>query len=478
MSLDNEGEQLVDPAAVVVALTVGGVAFVNAIGGGGAQPEDVLPANAIAFAKLDLNPSAGQKLAAYRLVSKFPKGKDKVTSQDTSIKESIFGSIFTGPAGRDGFGLDFKKDVEPWLGDRIGVGVFPDIDGDKEPEVEVAIAYTDRTAAKAALDRAIVNAAKHQDALSELDAPVEPNEPNKTGYAFADGYVIVSNTTANATALVQAGKVNTLAKSEYAEDAKSLGSDQIGVAWADIAAVYKAIPQDQMADPFGLLLQGSLKVPDDAKNASGRFVMGLHADPSFLEVTGKGLDIKGADSLVKADAGTGAGMIASFPADVFGAATITSVVPALAVIGTAMACGIESGVVAADAALSTAKTTPEELAHWIERLSRRPQVERARQVIRLADARSESPRRVTNARHPHRTRIHRHRATGARVTDARGRIVARVDLMVRGVLVVEFDGGVKYEGAQGREALVAEKKREDLLRQLGYGIACDWSGPT
>ncbi|MDQ5839792.1 MAG: hypothetical protein M3537_01290, partial [Chloroflexota bacterium] len=45
-----------------------------------------------------------------------------------------------------------------------------------------------------------------------------------------------------------------------------------------------------------------------------------------------------------------------------------------------------------------------------------------------------------------------------------------VDVMVRGVLVVEFDGAVKYEGAQGREALVAEKKREDLLRQLGHGI--------
>jgi very-short-patch-repair endonuclease len=58
----------------------------------------------------------------------------------------------------------------------------------------------------------------------------------------------------------------------------------------------------------------------------------------------------------------------------------------------------------------------------------------------------------------------------ARVADGHGRIIARVDLMVREVLVVEFDGAVKYEGAQGREALVAEKKREDLLRQLGFGI--------
>jgi hypothetical protein len=145
------------------------------------------------------------------------------------------------------------------------------------------------------------------------------------------------------------------------------------------------------------------------------------------------------------------------------------VVPALAVIGTAMACGIESGVVACDAALSRSKTTPEDLARWLERLSRRPQLELARRAVKLADARSESPGES-------RTRIvltglgYTEIEPQARVTDGARRIVARVDLMVRGVLVVEFDGAVKYEGAQGRESLVAEKNREDLLRQLGYGI--------
>ncbi|MHB8187287.1 MAG: hypothetical protein ACYDDU_14690 [Dermatophilaceae bacterium] len=48
--------------------------------------------------------------------------------------------------------------------------------------------------------------------------------------------------------------------------------------------------------------------------------------------------------------------------------------------------------------------------------------------------------------------------------------------MVRRVLAVELDSAVKYEGAESREALVAEKKREDLLRQLGYAIvALVWS---
>ena len=145
-----------------------------------------------------------------------------------------------------------------------------------------------------------------------------------------------------------------------------------------------------------------------------------------------------------------------------------SVIPALAVIGCAMACGIQSGVVAADAALAGAKTTPEELTHWLEQLSRRPHLGWARQSVRLADARSESPGES-------RTRViltglgYTDLEPQARVKDGR-RVVARVDLMVRGVLVVEFDGAVKYEGAPGRDALVAEKKREDLLRELGFGV--------
>ena len=35
---------------------------------------------------------------------------------------------------------------------------------------------------------------------------------------------------------------------------------------------------------------------------------------------------------------------------------------------------------------------------------------------------------------------------------------------------VEFDGAVKYSGADGRQALVDEKHREDELRRLGYRV--------
>jgi hypothetical protein len=327
MSFDNEGQQsayethgVEDEAlaargsrkwvgaalavVVVVALSFGGMTLLKVLGGGGAQPEDIFPNSAVVFAKLDLNPSAGQKLAAYRLTNKFPKVKDKVTSEDTSIRDSIFSSIFTGTAS---WGLDYKKDLEPWLGDRIGFGVFPAMDGDKKPEVALAIAFTDQNAAKAALEKAIATTA---------------GKVETVGYAFADGYVIVTDTSAHATALVEAGKVSPLALpawSTYGDDVKSLGSDQIGVAWADLAAAYKLLPKDQlMNSPLG-----QLKGTSDPVNVTGRFVMGLHADPSFLEVTGKGIDLKGASSLTDAGAVKQAGLMASFPSDVFGAASAT-----------------------------------------------------------------------------------------------------------------------------------------------------------
>jgi len=291
--------------AVVAALATGGMTLLSFLGGGGAQPEDVFPNSAIVFAKLDLNPSAGEKLAAYQLASRFPKVKDKVTSEDTSVKESIFSPIFTGSSS---WGLDYKRDVEPWLGDRIGIGVFPAMDSDKKPEVALAVAFTDEDAARAALDKAI---SKQAGSTSKVQ---------QVGYAFADGFVILSDTSAHAAALVAAGKVSPLALSTwstYGEDVKSLGPDQIGVAWVDVAATYKLIPKDQLLN--GPL--GQLSATRDPMSATGRFVMGLHADPSYLELTGKAIDLKGASALTSTAAASQASLLASFPSDVFGAAS-------------------------------------------------------------------------------------------------------------------------------------------------------------
>jgi very-short-patch-repair endonuclease len=102
-------------------------------------------------------------------------------------------------------------------------------------------------------------------------------------------------------------------------------------------------------------------------------------------------------------------------------------------------------------------------------------VSHARQVVRLADARSES---VGESR----TRLLL-KAIGfqpkpqVEIRDAQGRLAGRVDfLLAPERIIIEFDGLMKYAGSNGREALAAEKSREDRLRALGYEfVRLTWS---
>lgn len=143
------------------------------------------------------------------------------------------------------------------------------------------------------------------------------------------------------------------------------------------------------------------------------------------------------------------------------------VAPALAILGAAMVCGIETGVVAVDAALAAGKVTQDDLQTWLGRLSRHREVTQARQAVRLADVRSESvgesrARLLLNA-------LGFLPTPQVDIRDSEGRLVGRVDfLMKRARVIVEFDGLMKYANADGRAALAAEKSREDRLRALGY----------
>ena len=62
------------------------------------------------------------------------------------------------------------------------------------------------------------------------------------------------------------------------------------------------------------------------------------------------------------------------------------------------------------------------------------------------------------------------RVESQRTLWAGGRFVGRVDFLVAGLVVVEFDGLVKYGGQEGRAALASEKARESAIVDLGYEV--------
>src|SRR5690349_8754610 len=67
---------------IVGVATLGAAYAYQRVGGGGPQPESVMPSTVAAFVKVDLDPSGSQKLDAIRFALKFPQ--DKVSLREDS----------------------------------------------------------------------------------------------------------------------------------------------------------------------------------------------------------------------------------------------------------------------------------------------------------------------------------------------------------------------------------------------------------
>ena len=211
--------------AVVVVLVlalIGGVTVaVRGLSGGGSQPEDVLPGGAFAFAKVDLDPSAGQKINALRFMRKFPALKDKV-SLDADLREALF----EGVADQAGWGeLDFDDDVAPWLGSRVAVAAYGPAAGEPGPEnvgpvptIVVALQVRDAGKARAGLDKLVA---------------ATPGAP-EPGLVIQDGYVLLAQDQKTADKAAKDAEASVLSADEnFGSDLGALG-DGVAAAWVDM----------------------------------------------------------------------------------------------------------------------------------------------------------------------------------------------------------------------------------------------------
>ncbi|HET7475546.1 MAG TPA: type IV toxin-antitoxin system AbiEi family antitoxin domain-containing protein [Dermatophilaceae bacterium] len=148
---------------------------------------------------------------------------------------------------------------------------------------------------------------------------------------------------------------------------------------------------------------------------------------------------------------------------------------AVALVQLAAMTSVGSAVVSVDAALHSGLVTTNALNAAMELLAGRVHTAIVRPVLDHADGRSESPGEslVRVGLTVRGLRL----VPQVRITDRQGRVIARVDLLVEGTMVViEFDGMVKYRGEGGEAALIQEKLRENELRRMGYTIVrVTWS---
>ncbi|KRF23242.1 DUF3352 domain-containing protein [Phycicoccus sp. Soil803] len=248
---------LVGGILAIVAVGAGGALAFQQVGGGGAQPESALPATTIAFAKIDLDPSAGQKIDGIRFIRKFPDTRDEV-KEDSDLRKVIVTRL---QAEGQLKGVDYAKDVEPWLGQRIGVGLVPGAKADDEPTVVVALAVTDADEARASLPTiAKDNAAECQ---------------------LVEEFALCTDGTGKAAGVAAAAAKGTLADSaNFRQDMADLGEDGVVAAWFDAEQVAKAT---RSLDVSGMI-PGFTGGP--ATSQTGRVALALRFDGPHLELAG------------------------------------------------------------------------------------------------------------------------------------------------------------------------------------------------
>lgn len=281
-------------AALTVLLTGVSYAGYQAIAPHGHDPEDALPAGTVAFAKVDLDPSASQKLAVYRLSKRFPKAHVK---SDASVRDDLLTELFRS-AGED---VDYRKDVKPWMGDRAAIGAVPGAAGE-DPHPLMALQFHDKAAA--------TKGVKH---LQDIDSS------QQTFYAFSDvdDYLIVSDSQAAADAAAHA-KRHLSDDSRFSQAVATLRGGQIVTAWADLGKVLDLLPKDA--------LKGNPFFPVDGLKASGQYVLGAHAENDAIEVELHRLG----GTTGKAGTGTGSDLVQGFPSDAVAAMSITGLGDAVA----------------------------------------------------------------------------------------------------------------------------------------------------
>lgn len=188
-------------AVATVALVAGGAVFAATHIGGQRDPGPAagLPSDTLAYAAIDLDPSAGQKIEALRALRRFPGFSHGVKIDPTSDLRRL---MIEDELKTDGCTLDWSKDVEPWLGNDLGGAVVPT--SSQGPQPVAILAVTDDAAAKRNLPKLLACGDDTRD-----DSTSGDHEPY--GLAVSGGWAVIAKSSSIAQGVVSGAKGGSLA---------------------------------------------------------------------------------------------------------------------------------------------------------------------------------------------------------------------------------------------------------------------------
>lgn len=272
---------------VAAAALIGGGAFAatQMLGGGGDRPDSVLPGGAAFYAQIDLDPGVGQKVSAVRFFQGLdPELRERFT--DGEWREWVWEELKDEMDGAED--IDFAEDIEPWLGDRLGVALLPMGEGE-DPAVAFALQVDDGEAALAFFDE-----------RTESDASV--------GYYLESDYLVFSEQDTLEAVRTNAAS-GTLAENEtYSSDMDDLGEQGIVAVWAD-AAVLDDMASSGLAQDMPMA--GST-AGFEAPEVTGRMAGTMRLTADAIEMHGI---TRGVEGIALPEASSTDPLITELPAD-------------------------------------------------------------------------------------------------------------------------------------------------------------------
>lgn len=243
-------------AAALVLAGVGAFAA-QQLNGGGARPAEVMPSDTFAYVQVDIDPSAGQKVAAVRFLNKFPQVKDL---ESGDARKKLWDLAVTQSGDECLAKVSYDKDIQPWLGERAGFGLRPGGTKDK-PNVALALQVTDEATATRSLS-----------ALLACDKGATKPEVRAKG-----GYVLLTEQGSGDDTLAALGRGSLAQNPTFDSDMTTLGEQGVASAWVDFPAAAKEVT--------ALTGAPAASAVSPAK-AHGSGALALRFDPSYVELAG------------------------------------------------------------------------------------------------------------------------------------------------------------------------------------------------
>lgn len=266
---------LIITLSLVAALVIGGGAFAvtRVLGGAGDQPSSALPGDSAAYVRMDIDPSVGQKIAAVRFLQDLDPEVTR-TLQSEDMRREFFEMIAEEEPSLSG--IDYDKDIAPWLGDRLGVSVIPQ--GEEDPQVAIALQVTDEGAA--------------EEGLTKLFEEAEGGD--QAGWFFHGDYAVLSSAEA-IDGIESAVEAGTLADNEtFSGDIEALGDEGVLSFWADGEKLAPYLDEagtalDEVEDPTGMSpdsLSGFLSGSSMEQAETGRVAAAVRFGEDNIELHG------------------------------------------------------------------------------------------------------------------------------------------------------------------------------------------------